>query len=1108
MNTVHTSWLLLSITKQSCSPVLRHPLMNSFLKYSPRIEDSFRKTRRGTKAGRNFFRPIQTIVTTNRTQKRENTQTFQSTRNLTYLTESIDTADKYNGNAYGLLIPTIVTSRTCQIENKGRKSSITTLSMIPKAFNENILDKLSMISLNARSVNNKSTSVCDLIVSNNVDLLALTETWLGTKTDKAVISEIKPDSYEILQVPRKDKRGGGVALIYKDAIDIKRSKPILSYTHFELLECNVTVQSIRFRLCIVYRPPPSKENKLKNSVFFEEWSDYLNRLTVIQEEIVITGDMNFHLDENEDSDTRKFVDTLYDHGLEQHIVDPTHKLGHTLDVVITRENSTIMKETPLVQDAFLFDRKGNLSGDHLALFTSFEIKKPPKERKTVSYRKLRDINTDAFSADLSRTEIGTSNTNDMISLDDLVNLYDSDIKSIVDKHAPLKTKNLILRPNTDWYTDDLRASKRERRKAERRMRKTKLTIHRQMFKEACKTTNKLILQCKKDYFSNKIAEIGHDQKQLHRLTGDLMGNQRIVHLPESENEKDLADKFCEFFVGKISLIRDKLASNNASLVESNYMRADVAFEGNKLKSFQICSTEEIRKIILSSPSKSCELDPLPTTLLKCCLESILPVIARIVNKSLSESYFPPAFKRAVVRPLLKKTDLDKEVLKNYRPVSNLTFISKILEKVVSVRIENHINSHSLHDPAQSAYRSSHSTETALLRVHHDIASALDNNYCAVLIMLDLSAAFDTIDHSILLNRLEFSYGITGDALNWLESYLTDRKQCVSIGTVQSDDIHLRFGVPQGSVLGPKLFCMFSKPVSEICKQHGMSYHSYADDTQVYQVIQPLNDWTDLSERLEKCLSDISAWMSLNMLKINQDKTELIVFAPKHKVSSMSNFQLSFDGTIVTDVSFVKNLGCIFDKTLSMEDQASAITRSCFYQIRNIGRIRSLITDDACKTLICSLVTSRLDYANALLYGTNSSVMAKLQRVQNTAARLVTRTKKHDSITPVLMSLHWLPVQYRCEYKLLLYVFKALHGNAPVYLQELIKLYRPARTLRSENSRLLCVPTNSRTKRYGDRRFDKAGSYLWNNLPSSLRNEQSINVFKKNLKTHLFKKAFL
>ena len=282
---------------------------------------------------------------------------------------------------------------------------------------------------------------------------------------------------------------------------------------------------------------------------------------------------------------------------------------------------------------------------------------------------------------------------------------------------------------------------------------------------------------------------------------------------------------------------------------------------------------------------------------------------------------PSTFKKAVVRPLLKKPGLDKEVIKNYCPVSDLSFISKVVERVVATRIESHIMLNSLHDDMQSAYRTGHSTETALLHVHHDITYALDNNACVILLMLDLSAAFEVIDHDILFDRLQYSFGISGSALSWIRSYLTDRSQCVSIGSVHSDNMVLKHGVPQGSVLGPRLYSMFSKPVGNICKKHGMAYHCYADDTQIYQVIKPLDNWDDISDRLEACLFYNKSWMCTNMLKLNQDKTELIVFVPKHKVKSffvpkhkvksLTKLQFNFDGAILSESSCVWNLGGFF-----------------------------------------------------------------------------------------------------------------------------------------------------------------------------------------------------
>ena len=217
-----------------------------------------------------------------------------------------------------------------------------------------------------------------------------------------------------------------------------------------------------------------------------------------------------------------------------------------------------------------------------------------------------------------------------------------------------------------------------------------------------------------------------------------------------------------------------------------------SFSGTPLSSFMDATEIEIRNIIKLSPAKSCKLDPLPTWLLKECIAELVPTITDIVNMSLRDS-----LKTALIRPLLKKTGLDSDILKNYRPVSNLTFISKVIEKVVSGRLNEHLINNSMFDPLQSAYRDKHSTETALIKVHNDILSALDAGSSAILLILDLSAAFDTIDHNILLSRLCNIYGITGNALDWFRSYLTGRIQRVVIENAVSGDQELGFGVPQG-----------------------------------------------------------------------------------------------------------------------------------------------------------------------------------------------------------------------------------------------------------------------------------------------------------------------
>ena len=247
----------------------------------------------------------------------------------------------------------------------------------------------------------------------------------------------------------------------------------------------------------------------------------------------------------------------------------------------------------------------------------------------------------------------------------------------------------------------------------------------------------------------------------------------------------------------------------------------------------------------------------------------------LVDEEISKNTSFLIFKKAIVCPLIKKSTLDKNILENYRPVSNLSCISKITE-IVASRFKKHLLKNSLHEPKQSAYRSHHSTETALISVTKYIMCAVDQKKAVVLVLLDLSAAFDTIDHSILLNRLQKRCGITGTALSWFETYLTDRCQVIQLNGESFDKMQLQFGVPQGSVLGPLLFTSYTAPLGEIARRHSVELHLYADDTQVYMSFSPLSDesTTRTFQRIEACIAEIRTWLKDNKLMLNDDKTDV------------------------------------------------------------------------------------------------------------------------------------------------------------------------------------------------------------------------------------------
>ena len=494
--------------------------------------------------------------------------------------------------------------------------------------------------------------------------------------------------------------------------------------------------------------------------------------------------------------------------------------------------------------------------------------------------------------------------------------------------------------------------------------------------------------------------------------------------------------------------------------------------------------------------------------MKECLAELVPIITQIINSFSDTAYVPKSFKISRIRPLLKKPSLDSNTLKNYRPVSNLPFVSKVLEKVVDARLECHLTSNKLHEPNQSAYTKFHSTETALIKVQNEILQSLDQKNATILVLLDLSAAFDTIDHVTLLQRLECHFSITGKPLAWITSYLSDRYQTVCIDGQLSTPVRMTYSVPQGSVLGPKYYVMYTKPVGAICRKHGLNNHFYADDSQLYFSFNPINNISveETISRVTDCITEIIQWMNNNMLKLNTEKTELIVFRSDRSsstVSNISNISVKVDQSEITQSSSVRNLGAFLDSKMNMEQHVNSVCKSSYAQIRQIGRIRQYINKDVTKSLVNSMVSSRLDYCNALLYGVPKYALNKLQNVQNTAARIITRTSRYSHITPVLKELHWLPVQYRVKYKILTHTFKALHDQSPVYIRDMLEIYKPTRNLRSAYQSVTLVEPKSKKVKYGERSFISAAPSLWNSLPAKVRDCDTLQSFKRELKTHCF-----
>jgi len=420
------------------------------------------------------------------------------------------------------------------------------------------------------------------------------------------------------------------------------------------------------------------------------------------------------------------------------------------------------------------------------------------------------------------------------------------------------------------------------------------------------------------------------------------------------------------------------------------------------------------------------------------------------------------------------------------------------------RLVAHVEQSPSYNRYQSAYRKGYSTETAITRLLNDTYCNADNKARTLLVQLDLSAAFDTIDLYTLMNRVEHTFGISGRALMWLKSYLKNREQFIRVGNQQSASKTCEFGVPQGSVLGPLLFTLYVAPIANVIASFGISHSQYADDTQLYIA---LNNDKALSS-LSDCFRKVHNWFSANGLSLNPDKSEAIVIGTGARLRSEG----SLDAITIGDVNIrtsdsIKSLGVIIDNKLSFNAHVNSLCKAAHFHIRALRHIRKCVPEDVALTVASTMVGARLDYCNSVLYGTTNVNLQKLQRVQNSLARIVTGIKRTEHITPVLARLHWLPIAARIEYKVALTTYKVVTTQQPNYLHDLIQFHSSVRQLRSSSIMNRLQADTPKTV-FASRAFHFAAPVIWNSLPPELTsNLSSINSFKSGLKTYLYRKSF-
>jgi Reverse transcriptase (RNA-dependent DNA polymerase)/Endonuclease/Exonuclease/phosphatase family len=941
--------------------------------------------------------------------------------------------------------------------------------------------------INIRCMLNKFDDVIDLLRTR--DVICIAESWHDS--DSVVLGRLRSAGYFVADRPRPRMyddgsiNHGGVVVVsrYPLAVTAVEQSPT-----FELLCVRVVIGSESVVLAVIYRPSSLDVNQR----FFDDFGGLLERLATLQARTFVVGDFNVHLEITDDAAAKHFRELIECYGFDSAPFTATHCLGGTIDAVLHRVNSPVSVR---VVDVGL--------SDHYLLDWSIDVARPTVATAVVTSRPWSRLDAGAFRTALSSSAICRPDSWPS-HLDSMALMYDDVISGILDDLLPARSFPRIRRPTDPWFDNDCRASKRLTRRLERYYAAVRrrgadgveAAQARDAWYQQRRVYRSLRHRKSGEFWKSTIDAERGDPSKLWRSIDCILGRSRDSNVCGIS-----ADCFADFFRDKVSNIRR--ATEGAPSPE--FRPIDVL--GVQFDAFDPVSSGDVITAIGRLPNKFSAADPLPTSLLKQVADLVAPFIVELVNRSFHEGYVPQSFKSAFLTPIVKKAGLDPTDTSSYRPISNLSVLSKLLERLVAQQLWHYLRQFDLLPPLQSGFRPGHSTETAVLRVLSDLLTAVDRGDVGVLVLLDLSAAFDTVDHRILLERLRTSFGVTGQVSNWFRSYLTGRRQHVRCGLERSSEMVLDCGVPQGSVLGPVLFILYTADLCGIIESHGFQPHLYADDTQIYGSCRP-SDADSLSSRISTCVDDVFCWLRSNRLQPNPDKTEVLWCSSLRRLYTLPTAALTFGGASIVPVRSVRNLGIFLDAALTMREHVTRTVSRCFGALRQLRSVRRHVSAPVFRSLVTTLVLTRLDYGNATMVGLPAEQLRRLQAVENAAARLIFGLRRTDRVTPALLDLHWLRIPERIEFKVLSLTYRALHGSAPRYLDVFRRVAdQPGRRgLRSAATDRLVVPS-SRLVSAGDRSFPTAGAVSWNRLPPHVTSSPTYPTFLSRLKTFLFSKSF-
>ena len=939
--------------------------------------------------------------------------------------------------------------------------------------------------------------------SSDIDIIAITETSQHIN-NLNFMSNVNLEGYTLYSTPSNTQKGG-TGIYTKNKFDFfEREELKITDDHFE--STWIEIKNKNYKNIIVgsiYRHPHDSL-EIYNS-FLDYIEGILNKINNENKEIYLCGDFNSDILKIDFKNSyKRFYALLSSYGLLPFILLPTRIVGNSatiVDNIFTNNTNNTIVSGNVVTDF----------SDHFSQFISVQRLKFDYKSISIYKRDYSKFSEKSFRDDVSIQNFNTEYTN----INDQFQDFYLKIEGCVNRHAPYKklTPKEVKLNGKPWISSDIiKMIKIKNKLFYRKKRQPNNENIKKLYNIFRNRVNRELYKSKKEYYSKYFEENNKNSKKVWE------GIRSIINISNSKNNsisqlnvdkkviddpKEIVTALNDFFVN-IGPNTEKTIPRNPILRPEKYLK-----DKNQIE-FLIAhiSSEEILDIINQLESKSTGPQSIPVNLLKLIPDLIILPLCKIINKSFSSGIFPEALKICKVVPIFKGGSTEE--LNNYRPISLLSIFDKIIEKLMHKRLYSFLESHNILFSNQFGFRKDNSTSFALIQITEMIKESIDKKKYGCGIFIDLRKAFDTVNHEILLNKLDH-YGIRGTALHWFQSYLSNRKQYVFHNGESSKLQFINCGVPQGSVLGPLLFLLYINDLPNI--SNILQFYLFADDTNIYYEADTLDN---LELTINKELKKLHTWLIVNRLSLNIEKTNFVVFHPFNKPITQK-ITLKIQKKAIFEKDHVKYLGILIDSTLSWKNHIDNVSTKVSRSVGLLYKIRCFVDTKIIKTLYYSLVYPHLIYAIEVWGSANETHLNRLLILQKKIVRLISFSDRRQSdysflpSDPLFFKLELLKTQDIFKLNISKFIFKCLNKTTPVNFHywyqltsQMNKYNTRSKFVNIDNAvatRTLFVPT-ARTSNYGLKLLKVLGPRIWNSLPSLLRNNESLSSFIKKLKSIL------